>query len=263
MGRQGRAVKMNVRIALLLSVVLLLMLAIVPPAVAGSGFVPASNVEKVTLVHYPAGKALVKPAAKPTPTADSDYYKLLKVKWDVPEGGVQFTLATTGWPSADVAPSYEAVRTEMEAALEAWDAATNTKELFKDSIDYGGVVGPVRDFTNTISLGPLAYPGALAVTTYWYDRRTGRFLEADITFSTAYSWGIDADGEGTGMTLGSSTFDLRNVGTHEVGHVVGLGDLYRTNYSELTMYGYAAPAETLKRSLAPGDILGVQSLYGN
>lgn len=37
----------------------------------------------------------------------------------------------------------------------------------------------------------------------------------------------------------SSTHDVQNVGTHEVGHVVGSADLYRTNYSELTMYGYA------------------------
>ena len=53
-----------------------------------------------------------------------------------------------------------------------------------------------------------------------------------------------------------------SVGTHEVGHVVGLADLYQSSYSQLTMYGYAAPAETLKRSLEHGDILGTQRLYG-
>lgn len=240
--------------------VTIVVLVLAAPAAATPDSVPASNVEKVTLVHYPAGKVFVKPLAKPTPTPDNDYYKLLKVSWDVPDGGISFSLATSGWPSSG--PSSTAVRAEMEAAFEAWDDATATTELFKDSVDFGGVVGPFRDDVNTISFGPVSYQGALAVTTYWYNRLTHRFLEADIEFSTAYTWGIDADGEGASASLDSSTFDVGNVGTHEVGHVVGLADLYRSNFSQLTMYGYAAPAETLKRSLQTGDILGTQRLYG-
>ena len=246
--------------SLFLGLVLLLLLLVVVPAVARPESAPASNIEKVTLVHYPAGNGFVKPAAKPTPGSNNDYYKLLRVSWDVPAGGVAFTLATEGWPSSG-APGYQAVGAEMEAAFEAWDAVTATTDLFKDNIEYGGVVGPYKDNKNTVSFGPVSYAGALAVTTYWYNRATGRFVEADIEFSTSYRWGIDPDGEGV-QTLDSSTFDVRNVGTHEVGHVVGLADLYRTNYSELTMYGYAAPAETLKRSLQNGDILGTQKLYG-
>jgi Matrixin len=253
--------KTKVKALLLLGLAMLLVLLVVAPAVASPEPAPASNIEKVTLVHYPTGKGLVKPAAKPTPGSTNDYYKLLRVSWDVPVGGVPFTLATAGWPSSG-APSYQAVRAEMEAAFEAWDEATATTDLFKDNIEYGGVVGPYRDNKNTISFGPVSYAGALAVTTYWYNRATGRFVEADIEFSTSYRWGIDPDGEGGAQTLDSSTFDVRNVGTHEVGHVVGLADLYRTNYSELTMYGYASPAETLKRSLQNGDILGTEKLYG-
>ncbi len=238
---------------------ILVVLVLAAPAAATPESVPASNVEKVTLVHYPAGRVFVKPLAKPTPAPDNDYYKLLKVSWDVPVGGIPFSLATSGWPSS--VPNSQAVKAEMEAAFEAWDDATAT-DLFKDSVALGGVVGPSRDGANTISFGPVPYQDALAVTTYWYNRLTRRFLEADIEFSTGYTWGIDADGEGVSYSLGSSTFDVRNVGTHEVGHVVGLADLYRTNFSQLTMYGYAAPAETLKRSLQAGDILGTKRLYG-
>jgi len=255
-------VKMKYGVPLLLGLVLLLLLALAVPVLAGSEVVPASDVGKVTFVHYPAGKVLAKPAAKPTPSSSDDYYKLLRLKWNVPANGVEFTLATTGWPSSDVAPGYEAVLAEMQAALDVWDDATST-ELFKNSISLGGVVGPSRDFTNTISFGPVAYAGALAVTTYWYDRRKGEILEADIEFSTGYKWGVDPDGEDGPQLLDSATFDVRNVGTHEVGHVVGLADLYQDKYSALTMYGYAAPTETLKRSLAPGDRLGVQNLYGS
>lgn len=253
--------KTKLGVPLLMGLALLLLLALAVPAIAASEAVPGSGVEKVTLVHYPAGKMFVKPTAKPTPSLDDDYYKLLRVKWNVPENGVQFTLATASWPDLSVAPAPEAVKAEMQEAFAAWDDATST-ELFQDSIASGGVVEPSRDFANTISFGPVSYVGALAVTTYWYDRRKGEILEADIEFSTGYKWGIDPDGENGPLTLGSSTFDVLNVGTHEVGHVVGLADLYRDKYSALTMFGYAAPGETLKRSLAYGDILGVQSLYG-
>jgi len=56
--------------------------------------------------------------------------------------------------------------------------------------------------------------------------------------------------------------DLQNIATHELGHGVGLGDLYITACSEETMYGYSNYGETKKRTLNAGDIMGIQKLYG-
>ena len=56
---------------------------------------------------------------------------------------------------------------------------------------------------------------------------------------------------------------MRNIATHEVGHVVGLDDFYETKYSEITMYGYSSKGETKKISLANGDKYGTRALYGN
>jgi predicted Zn-dependent protease len=56
--------------------------------------------------------------------------------------------------------------------------------------------------------------------------------------------------------------DLRNIATHELGHAVGLADLYENACSEETMYGYSSEGETKKRDLNDGDITGLQQLYG-
>ncbi|MBA7643606.1 hypothetical protein ES703_51337 [subsurface metagenome] len=56
--------------------------------------------------------------------------------------------------------------------------------------------------------------------------------------------------------------DLQNIATHELGHSVGLGDLYDDVASEETMYGLSEYGETKKRTLYLGDIAGIQKLYG-
>lgn len=74
-------------------------------------------------------------------------------------------------------------------------------------------------------------------------------------------WGIDLNGGGIAYKL-KNMYDVRNIGTHEAGHVVGLDDLYDVKYSEITLYGYSLKGETKKISLAAGDIQGTTVLYG-
>jgi len=56
--------------------------------------------------------------------------------------------------------------------------------------------------------------------------------------------------------------DLQNIATHELGHALGLADLYDDACSEQTMYGYASIEETKKRDLETGDKAGIAVLYG-
>ena len=75
-----------------------------------------------------------------------------------------------------------------------------------------------------------------------------------MVFNDAFTWSKDASGSTTEM-------DFENIATHELGHAVGLGDLYDDKCSEMTMYGYASYGETNKRSLEDGDIAGIRALY--
>ncbi|MDI6820012.1 MAG: matrixin family metalloprotease [Candidatus Hodarchaeaceae archaeon] len=136
-------------------------------------------------------------------------------------------------------------------------------ELFS----YGGATGArgySLDRQNTVSWVGIAPTTAVAITVIWYVPDTDgdgldEIVEFDVILNALLKWGIDPDGEGP-VTI--KAYDIRNVATHEAGHVVGLADLYDAAYRELTMYGYTSKGETKKISLETGDIAGAQYLYG-
>ena len=57
--------------------------------------------------------------------------------------------------------------------------------------------------------------------------------------------------------------DLQNIATHEIGHGLGLEDLYNVVCDQETMYGYSSKGEIKKRTLEQGDITGLQIMYGS
>ena len=59
-----------------------------------------------------------------------------------------------------------------------------------------------------------------------------------------------------------NVMDIQNIATHEIGHTLGLSDLYTTSCSPVTMYGYSWNGDTTKRTLESPDITGLQKLYG-
>ena len=87
----------------------------------------------------------------------------------------------------------------------------------------------------------------------WYTRVTKQIVEFDMVFNTFYQWGT---------TGASNQMDLQNIATHELGHAVGLADLYRSNTDKETMYGYSNFGDTAKRDLYLGDQAGIVKLYG-
>jgi hypothetical protein len=145
----------------------------------------------------------------------------------------------------------------VKASFETWDDATSV-ELFNDNVQQTRLQGNKYDRVNVVSWGRLSQ-GILAVCYIWYYKSSGKIVELGIVFNTRYSWGIDPDGEG-GATI--SAYDIQNIGTHEAGHTLCLGDLYSKEAQKLTMYGYGARGETKKQSLGYGDIQGVKYIYG-
>ena len=107
---------------------------------------------------------------------------------------------------------------------------------------------------NTIAFGDYPDNNVIAVTSIWYTRRGKQIVEFDQLYNTRYTWG-DA-------VINPSVMDLQNIVTHELGHGVGLGDIYSTACSTVTMYGYSSYGETIKRTLEQPDIDGFQKMYG-
>ena len=144
------------------------------------------------------------------------------------------------------------ITSAISTSAETWDAATS-KELFRDTytIDSRARYGKL-DGKNSIVFGATS-PGTIAVTSTWYYTSTKQIIEFDMKFNTYYTWG-NAD-------LNSRVMDLQNIATHELGHSVGMNDIYTSSCSDVTMYGYGDSGETKKRTLEPLDIEGLLSLY--
>jgi hypothetical protein len=187
---------------------------------------------KVTHIHYAKSEAKGKP-----PQTDT-CYKLAGWKWS---GPVTYT----------VAPDNSLITAIQKADLE-WDSHTNGA-LFNTPVTGTGIWG-VRDYKNSVSYGNYQTSNVIAVTVTWYNQRTKTAVESDILFDTDFAWG-DA-------ILDPSLMDLQNIATHEIGHTLGLSDLYTSSCNSVTMYGYSSEGDVAKRTLAIPDITGLTKLYG-
>jgi hypothetical protein len=102
---------------------------------------------------------------------------------------------------------------------------------------------------------PLAN-GALAITVITFDAHAKEILDADVVLNGEHGFDFfDHDARDEGR----STYDLQNVLTHELGHLLGLGeDLTDVN---ATMYAFSQPGETGKRDLEVVDEMSIADLY--
>ena len=224
----------------------------------------------------------------PDGDGNQDGYEILDYKWS--RYPVYYTI-NPSYPVNNYGLVKSAVVAAIKDSFESWDTAvdlsrtdytsvynwkgkayclpygyqtTNPIELFNNTpvIKNTAKASPSSpDYKNVVTWGRLSEENVLAVTTVWYYTASGQIIDADIVFNTAYTWGIDTDGEKAGNVLPSSTFDIRNIGTHEAGHVCGLADLYDPVYTGMTMYGYGSSGEVKKMSLEPGDVTGIQMIY--
>ena len=142
----------------------------------------------------------------------------------------------------------------IKTSAETWDNYTS-KEIFNNNYILASNLNySSYDGINSIMFGNMDNQNIIAETTYWFSKRTKQIYEADIMFNEYFNWG-DA-------TTDSSLMDLQNIATHELGHVVGLNDLYTSTCGDVTMFGYSRNGETKKRTLENPDIQGLQKIYG-
>lgn len=218
------------------------------PKVVGGFFIDYEKPDKPGKPDKPPGK----PEPPPEEPKVYDYYELIGPSWDLSkyDGGVPYVIDERWAP--------EGASDEIMAAYDAWDAAVSA-ELFNDAVGFAEAeVG--FDGRNSVTWRKWLPRDIVAFAAYWYwdndfsgtPTEGDEMLEVDISFNLFHKWSVAPD---------KKAFHVRNVATHEVGHMVGLADLYDEVYSELTMYGYVKKGETKKTSLEEGDILGAQWLY--
>lgn len=113
------------------------------------------------------------------------------------------------------------------------------------------------DDVNEVYFADIAEPGAIGVTIVWGFFGGPPFQRELVEWDQVYD-DVDYAWSATGA---AGAMDFENIATHELGHSVGLGDLYDSACAAETMYGYADLGETNKRDLNAGDITGVDKLY--
>jgi hypothetical protein len=79
--------------------------------------------------------------------------------------------------------------------------------------------------------------------------------EADVRFNTR-----DHDFTNKPTSRCSNKYDIRSVGTHEAGHVFGLGHV-GSGHENLTMYTNSFTCIPKARTLGKGDVLALRSIY--
>lgn len=207
----------------------------------------APDLERIEFIHWDKKYAKSEAAAAKIPTCYA-FLTQTKIRWNVLP--VNYVINPANLQGLDAIFIANAVFNSAET----WDLATS-KELMNDAyatdstVTYG-----VQDYTNAVTFGNYPTAGVIAVTTIWYNPATKAIVEFDVMFDTDWTWG-DATADKTKM-------DLQNIATHELGHGVGLGDIYNSACSAVTMYGYSYYGETQKRILETPDITGLQKLYG-
>lgn len=144
-----------------------------------------------------------------------------------------------------------------------WSTAVSGAVTFVN----GGTTSKARasnDGENIVAWGRVSYPNALGVTYIWYRVSDGLVVNVDTIMNKRVSWSwtnpstIDPDSTCGNLT----TYDAQDILTHEVGHWVGLDDMYETVVKDSTMYGYGQKGELKKDTLSSGDIQGAKAVYG-
>jgi hypothetical protein len=185
-------------------------------------------------------------------------------KWTQAEPKVQLYL------KADTVPSnlnQEDVRSAISAAANTWDDAV-AKNLFADGTTVISDSGKSIDTRDGYNVNAWKYlsdaPSALAYCRTWSGGPivNGFYsaIESDVSYNTNWAW-----------STSGGNYDVQSVATHELGHTIGLGDIYSTTYGgtlppsdprtsdyEQVMNLYDGP----QRTLGNGDRAGAQSLYG-
>lgn len=213
-------------------------------------------VEGYAFVHYASSKS----AAKSPRTTQCYDFLASGAKWKSVEPWVVNPTNTRGLAS-------DFVFNNLSNGIIKWEDATDGTigNLAGSQILGDGTLSAETLLADTVSpdgknevyFANVDDANAIAITIVWGvfggPTRSRILTEWDQVYDdTDYDW--SATGEAGKM-------DFESIATHELGHSVGMGDLYNSVCGAETMYGYASTGEINKRDLNSGDITGINSMY--
>ncbi len=220
--------------------------------VIGTSAGGASASPTVELIDVDVIKMAAKPGGVANCTnagAESGTYLL--TGWAV-QGPKTATLNTTTIPSV---LSQSATVSAMSAAFQVWSQASPAPAI-NVGTSTSSSTKPTANHSYELMFGRTA-GNSLAITYTW--RWSTGEVESDVIFNSGVKWtNFASEGDGCDETAGN-VYDVQNIAVHEFGHVHGLGHPSGARFE--TMYAYGFSGETLKRSLASGDVAGVNANY--
>ena len=227
-------------------------------------------VEGYMIVHPRDGKAKGGKKGKPdngtdpepsSPTAACYGFIANGAKWKSIEG---WEVDPTNIRSLD----HNEVFNKLDYSIGKWEDATDGVLDGSGANVFGsGIINTSGDVAadqvstdgrNEVMFGDLD-AGTIGVTIVW-GRFGGRpqsrqIVEWDQVYNEIdFDWDISETGT-------SSKMDFESIATHELGHAMGMADLYEANCSAMSMYGYGSEGQIHARSLEDGDINGINELY--
>jgi hypothetical protein len=236
-------------------ITVMLLLAGVGAGLPGKAKDDKGPLTKLVFIHYKKAPAKPPWAGAAKPDKGSKCYEFLAkgVKWK--DASISYVID----PDNPDGLSEDFVTSAISAGADEWDAHTSADLFSSYTIEHDASWdGSAPDGRNEFVFGDYPQAGVIAVAVVWgyFHGPPGQreITEFDVLFDTDFEWG--------GATGDDTVMDLQNIATHEIGHGLGLGDLYESSCSEETMYGYSDYGDTEKRDLNTGDIAGIRELYG-
>jgi len=171
--------------------------------------------------------------------------------------------AVTGWTvqgnktahlnTSTVPGSLGNVTSQLQASFNVWGSQPGVHDI---TVATNGTVTKATANHSYDLMWARTSGNSIAVTYTW--RWSNGEIESDTVFNNRMPWFV-ASSEGDGCVESTAAYDVANIATHEFGHTYGLGHPAGDRWE--TMYAYGYTGETAKRSLASGDLAGINSLY--
>ena len=189
----------------------------------------------------------------------SSSYVLTGWRWNTRDPKIQLYLKANTVPSNI---NQESERAAISTAANTWDDAV-AQNIFADGQTVISDSSKAIDQRDGFNVNAWKYlsdaPSALAYTRTWYNPSQvvdgyASALESDVSFNSRWSW----------STTGSN-YDVQTVALHELGHIIGLGDLYTLPSGDPRRYDWDQIMNSyndIQHTLGNGDSAGAQRLYG-